>query len=204
VSEAVLGLGSNVGDRLATLTAAVHALADVVEIEDVSGVYETEPWPPAGQPGHVEQLPYYNLVALARTDLDPHELLDEVQRIEDAFGRERGGQRYGPRTLDIDLLMVGDRQLDTPRLTLPHPRIAERAFVLVPMLEVLPGRTLPDGRRLARLLADLMPVEGIELVVRLDDVATRRLPRPPGPPGPPSSAGRPERDATADEHGAGG
>jgi 2-amino-4-hydroxy-6-hydroxymethyldihydropteridine diphosphokinase len=147
----MLGLGANVGDALETLTAAVYALDDVTgfAVEDVSGVYETPPWPAPPDPRAVEQDPYLNLVVRGRTTLAPHELLAETQLIEAAFGRDRSReQRWGPRTLDIDLLVVGDHQLDTPDLVLPHPRLAERAFVLVPLLEVWPGGTLPDGRRL--------------------------------------------------------
>lgn len=203
---ALLGLGGNVGDRLETLTAAVYALDDLdgVEVEDVSGVYETAPWPPPSDPAHVEQAPFYNLVVRIVTTLEPLELLREVQLVESAFGRDRTRElRYGPRTLDVDLLLVGDVELDTPELTLPHPRLAERAFVLVPLLEVMPGGALPDGRRLTTLLADLAPVEGIELVVRLDEVPTRRLPRPAGPAGPPASTTRPGVEPVAREHGAG-
>ncbi len=184
----LLGLGSNVGDALETLTAAVHALDDVdgLAVEDVSGVYETPPW------GGVEQEPFLNLVVRARTTLEPHALLAETQLIEAAFGRDRSREvRWGPRTLDIDLLLVGEQVLDTPTLTLPHPRIAERAFVLVPLLEVLPGGALPDGQRLTALLAALAPIEGIELVVRLEDVPGRHVIRPDGPVGGRASFSRP-------------
>lgn len=195
MSEQVwLGLGANVGDALETLTAAVYALDDIdgFAVDDVSGVYQTPPWPPPEDPRSVTQESYLNLVVRGVTNLDPHELLAETQLIEAAFGRDRLREvRWGPRPLDIDLLLVGDRQLDTPELTLPHPRIAERAFVLVPLLEVAPGGALPDGRRLTQLLGALAPIEDIELVVRLDDVPTRRLPRPAGPSGGPATFRRP-------------
>jgi 2-amino-4-hydroxy-6-hydroxymethyldihydropteridine diphosphokinase len=188
MSETVLlGLGSNVGDRLETLTSAVYALDDVdgLVLEDVSGVYETPPWPPPGDPGAVEQEPYYNLVARGVTSLEPHELLAELQLIEAAYGRDRASeQRWGPRTIDIDVLLIGDREIDTPDLVVPHPRLAERAFVLVPLLEVMPGGALPDGRRLTSLVAALAPLEGIELVVRLEEVPGRRVERPKGPSAP--------------------
>jgi 2-amino-4-hydroxy-6-hydroxymethyldihydropteridine diphosphokinase len=189
VSEQVLlSLGSNVGDPLETLTAAVFALDDVdgLAVADVSGVYETPPWPPPEE-GGVEQPPFHNLVVLALTTLEPHALLAELQLIEAAFGRDRDREvRWGPRTLDIDVLLHGEREVDTDDLVVPHPRLAERAFVLVPLMEVLPGGSLPDGRRLATLLGALAPIEGIELVVRLDEVPGRRVPRPEGPsaPGP--------------------
>jgi 2-amino-4-hydroxy-6-hydroxymethyldihydropteridine diphosphokinase len=191
---AFLGLGSNVGDRIETLTAAVYAIDDVdgVVVEDVSGVYETDPWPPPDDPRSVTQEPYHNLVVRAVTTLDPHELLAETQLIERALGRDRGREvRWGPRTIDIDLLIVGDRQVDSDELTLPHPRMHERAFVLVPLVEVMPGGALPDGRRIATLLGALTPIEGIDLVLRLDDVPTRRIARPEGPSAPPASFTRP-------------
>jgi 2-amino-4-hydroxy-6-hydroxymethyldihydropteridine diphosphokinase len=205
VSERVLlGLGSNVGDRLETLTAAVYAIDDLdgVVVEDVSGVYETAPWPPPGDPRAVHQEPYLNLVVRAATSLDPHALLAEVQLLEAAFGRDRANEvRWGPRPLDIDLLLFGDRELDTPDLVVPHPCLPERAFVLVPLLEVLPGGVLPDGRRLAALLRDLAPIEGVELVVRLAEVPGDHVPRPDGPTAPPASFGR--RPGVEDLGGAG-
>src|SRR5680860_671742 len=139
MSEPVwLGLGANVGDALETLTAAVYALDDIdgFAVDDVSGVYETPPWPPPGDPRSVTQEPFLNLVVRGLTNLEPHSLLAETQLIEAAFGRDRTREiRWGPRPLDIDLLLVGDRHVETAELTLPHPRIAERAFVLVPLLE---------------------------------------------------------------------
>jgi 2-amino-4-hydroxy-6-hydroxymethyldihydropteridine diphosphokinase len=194
VSETVLlGLGSNVGDRVETLAAAVFAIDDLdgVVVEDVSAVYETEPWPPPDDPRSVHQEPFHNLVVRAVTSLDPHELLAETQLLETAFGRDRSTEvRWGPRTLDIDLLLFGDRVMDTDDLTIPHPRLAERAFVLVPLVEVLPGGTLPDGRRVTELLRALAPIEGIELVQRLPEVPGFRIERPEGPSGPPASLRR--------------
>jgi 2-amino-4-hydroxy-6-hydroxymethyldihydropteridine diphosphokinase len=205
MSERVLlGLGSNVGDRLETLTSAVYALDDVegLVVEDVSGVYETPPWPPPGEPGAVEQDPYLNLVVRGVTSLDPHDLLAELQLIEAAYGRDRASeQRWGPRTIDIDVLLHGEREIDTPDLVVPHPRLAERAFVLVPLLEVMPGGALPDGRRLTGLLAALAPLEDIELVVRLDEVPGRRVERPAGPSAPRAYLSG-AADGSADDSGA--
>lgn len=195
--QVVLGLGANVGDALETLTAAVHVLDDIdgLAVEDVSGVYRTPPWPAPPDPRAVPQDDYLNLVVLARTSLGPRELLAETQLVEAAFGRDRTReQRWGPRPLDIDLLLLEDTVLETPELTLPHPRIAERGFVLVPLLEVLPGGALPDGRRFTRLLAALAPLDGIDLEVRLDEVPHRRLTRPDGPSAPPASRTRPGHD----------
>jgi 2-amino-4-hydroxy-6-hydroxymethyldihydropteridine diphosphokinase len=198
VSEvAFLGLGANVGDALETLTAAVYALDDLegVAVDEVSGVYRTPPWPPPEDPRAVAQDDFLNLVVRVVTSLEPHALLAETQLIEAAFGRDRTREvRWGPRPLDIDLLLVGERGIDEPDLTLPHPRIAERAFVLVPLLEVAPSGRLPDGRRLTQLLRDLAPIEDIDLEVRLDEVPTHHLARPEGPGGPPASFGRPGVD----------
>jgi 2-amino-4-hydroxy-6-hydroxymethyldihydropteridine diphosphokinase len=199
VSETVLlGLGSNVGDRVETLAAAVFAIDDLdgVVVEDVSAVYETEPWPPPDDPRSVHQEPFHNLVVRAVTSLSPHELLAETQLLEAAFGRDRRTEvRWGPRTLDIDLLLFGDQVIDTPTLTIPHPRLAERVFVLVPLIEVLPGGTLPDGRRITELLRALAPIEGIDLVQRLPEVPGFHIERPEGPSAPPASLrGRPDVD----------
>lgn len=194
---AFLSLGANVGDALETLTAAVYAVDDLdgFAVEEVSGVYETAPWPPRGDPRHVPQDPYLNLVVRGRTTLTPHALLAETQLLETAFGRDRATeQRWGPRPLDIDLLLVGDAVVDTPDLVVPHPRLTERAFVLVPLLEVWPGGTLPDGRRVTQALNALAPIEGIDLVVRLEDVPGRHLTRPAGPGGGAPSFERPGLD----------
>jgi 2-amino-4-hydroxy-6-hydroxymethyldihydropteridine diphosphokinase len=189
-----LGLGANVGDALETLTAAVYAIDDVdgVVVTDVSGVYRTPPWPAPPDPRAVPQDDYLNLAVVGVTSLSPLELLDELQLIEAAFGRDRDREvRWGPRPLDIDLLLLGEVELDTERLVLPHPRITERAFVLVPLLEVLPGGVLPGGRRLTAALSALAPIEDIELEVRLEDVPGGRLARPEGPSSPPAGFARP-------------
>ncbi len=147
---AFLGLGGNVGDALETLTSACYALHDStgIAVEDVSGIYETEPW------GGVDQPAFLNCVVRIRTTLSPHELLEELQTTEAAFGRDRSGEeRWGPRTLDIDLLLYGDETIATDDLVVPHPRMHERAFVLVPLLEVFPGGALP-GRPAADDPAD--------------------------------------------------
>ncbi len=192
-----LSLGANVGDALETLTAAVYALDDLdgFAVEDVSAVYETDPWPPPDDPRHVPQDPYLNLVVRGRTALTPGALLRQTQLLETAFGRDRTTeQRWGPRPLDIDLLLVGDERIATVDLELPHPRLAERAFVLVPLAEVWPGGALPDGRRVTQALAALAPITGIELVVRLDEVPGGHVTRPDGPGAPPASFERPGLD----------
>ncbi len=126
--RAFLALGSNLGDRLAHLRGAVAAMPDVV---GVSRVYETAP---VGGP---EQGQYLNAVVELDTDLTPRELLDLCHRLEDAAGRVRA-ERWGPRTLDVDVLLVGDVVVDEPDLQVPHPRLWERAFVLVPLADLAP------------------------------------------------------------------
>ncbi len=134
-----VALGSNLGDRRAHLCAAVEGLPGVVA---VSGVYETDPvGGPGGQP------PYLNAVVELETDLSPRALLGIGQGLEAAAGRVRD-TRWGPRTLDVDILLVGDLTVDEPDLTVPHPRLRERAFVLVPLHDVAPdlvGRRPVDG-----------------------------------------------------------
>jgi 2-amino-4-hydroxy-6-hydroxymethyldihydropteridine diphosphokinase len=201
----LLGLGANVGDAMATLAAAVELIGELdgVTVEEVSSVYETPPWPPPDDPRHVPQDPYLNLVVRGRTRLAPEVLLGQLLELEALLGRDRRGEtRWGPRPIDIDLLVLADEVRDTDVLTLPHPRLAERAFVLVPALEVWPGGTLPDGRRLGALLASLAPVEDILLVDRLDDVPSSHLRRPDGPVAPAASFDRPALEQVARAHGA--
>lgn len=148
---AVLSLGSNTGDRLANLQGAINSFADTPEVNmvTVSSVYETEPLDaPDGSPA------FLNAVLLADTTLSVAVLLDRAMAIEDAFGRERLDAN-GPRTLDVDLITVGDRQSDTDELQLPHPRAHERVFVLVPWLEVDAAASIPDRGKVVDLLADL-------------------------------------------------
>jgi 2-amino-4-hydroxy-6-hydroxymethyldihydropteridine diphosphokinase len=138
-----LSIGSNLGDRAAHLRAAVTGLAGEGEILAVSGVYETPPW------GDPDQPSYYNAAVLARGDHNVHEWLRITQRIEELQHRTRDPQRrYGPRTLDIDLIAAWEEDgspiiVDDPELTLPHPRAHQRAFVLRPWLEIQPYARLP-------------------------------------------------------------
>ncbi len=148
---AYLGLGSNVGDRRGHLRAAIAALRDHgVEVEAVSSAYETEP---VGEV--LEQPDFLNAVVRVRTDLDQEELLGLCKAIEVERGRMLGGPRHGPRPLDVDLLLVGELEVRTERLTLPHPQVRGRRFVLEPLLELDPELTLPDGTVLAEALASL-------------------------------------------------
>ncbi|MEX0755401.1 MAG: 2-amino-4-hydroxy-6-hydroxymethyldihydropteridine diphosphokinase [Actinomycetota bacterium] len=144
--DAFLGLGANLGDRLATLQAAADRIGatDGIELLGSSRVYETVP---VGGP---EQPDYLNAVVRVRTSLEPHTLLDALHGIEAALGRERT-VRWGPRTIDIDILTYGDAAIDDPDLEVPHPRMHERAFVLVPLLELIADPRLPGGRRVRDL-----------------------------------------------------
>ena len=134
-TRAFLGLGSNLGDRRRHLNEAVQSLAGLVA---VSQVYETDPV--GGPPG---QSPYYNCVVQLETQLSPRQLLGVCHRLESAAGRIRN-ERWGPRTLDVDLLLVGDLQVADPDLILPHPRMWERRFVLAPLAELDPA-LVPDA-----------------------------------------------------------
>jgi 2-amino-4-hydroxy-6-hydroxymethyldihydropteridine diphosphokinase len=148
-----LGLGSNVGRREDHLRAAVAALREHgVEVDAASSLYETEP---VGEV--LDQPDFLNGVIRIETDLEPNDLLDLCKAIEVERGRMLGGQRHGPRPLDVDLLLLGDIVLATDRLTLPHPQVTSRRFVLEPLLELDPGLTLPDGTRLSHALAELGP-----------------------------------------------
>ncbi|MBA1264415.1 2-amino-4-hydroxy-6-hydroxymethyldihydropteridine diphosphokinase [Stutzerimonas sp. NM35] len=156
-----IGLGSNLaepGEQLRCALMALDALPDC-HLAAVSSLYASDPLGPADQPR------YNNAVAALDTRLSPLQLLDALQAIEQAQGRERKAERWGPRTLDLDILLFGERLLDEPRLTVPHYHLHARAFVLYPLAEIAPpDLQLPDGRLLAELLA-ACPFEGIE---RLD------------------------------------
>jgi 2-amino-4-hydroxy-6-hydroxymethyldihydropteridine diphosphokinase len=147
-SPAVLAIGSNLGDRLETLQGGVDAIAGIerVRVTAVSPLYETAPVGGPPQPD------YLNAVILVRTTLPPCDLLDQLHEIEAAFDRVRL-VRWDARTLDIDIITYGDERGDDPELTLPHPRAAERAFVLAPWHDLDPGATLPGLGPVADLLA---------------------------------------------------
>lgn len=142
----VLGLGSNLGDRDAALRAALQSLAPAYQIEQLSSVYETAPQLVVDQPV------YHNLVCAGRARLSPHDLLRFLKTLEQQLGR-RPSYRYGPREIDLDILLYGDQIINTPDLTIPHPRMAERAFVLVPLAEILPDLLHPMLGQPIRALA---------------------------------------------------
>jgi 2-amino-4-hydroxy-6-hydroxymethyldihydropteridine diphosphokinase len=155
--RAVLSLGSNLGNRLETLQGAIDALEDTpgVRIKAVSPVYETEPWgvEPDSQPT------YFNAVVVLKTTLPPSSLLERAHAVEEAFNRVRD-ERWGPRTIDVDIVAYADVVSDDPVLTLPHPRAHERAFVLAPWHDVDPEAQLPGRGPVAQLLATV-PQEGV-------------------------------------------
>ena len=143
-----LGLGSNVGDRLANLRAARDALGEHgVEVLAASSVYETAP-----QGEVTDQPDFLNACLQVRTELGPEELLGANKAVERELGRAPGGVRHGPRPIDVDVLLLGDLEFHSERLALPHPEVTSRRFVLEPLLEVDPELALPDGTALASKL----------------------------------------------------
>jgi len=152
----LLGLGSNVGERRGHLQAAVGAIAAAgVAVLASSSTYDTDP---VGEV--LEQASFLNACLLVRSALAPLALLDTVKRLERELGRERG-VRHGPRTIDIDILLLGELALSEERMVLPHEQLLTRRFVLIPALELDFELCLPDGRRLADALARLSPAEGV-------------------------------------------
>jgi 2-amino-4-hydroxy-6-hydroxymethyldihydropteridine diphosphokinase len=157
-------MGSNVGDREDHLRGAVRLLAEGgVEVDAVSSLYETEP---VGE--ILDQPDFLNAAARIRTDLAPEELLDLCKAIEIEQGRIFAAPRHGPRPLDVDLLLLGDLELETERLKLPHPEVTNRRFVLAPLLELDPELALPDGTRLAEAMAALGEAQRAERVGTLE------------------------------------
>jgi 2-amino-4-hydroxy-6-hydroxymethyldihydropteridine diphosphokinase len=147
-----LGLGSNVGDRLANLLAAVEALNERgVRVLARSSVYETAP-----QGEILDQPDFLNAAVEIDAELGPEELLDVCKEVERALGREAGKPRHSPRPIDVDLLLLDEIEWVSDRLTLPHPEVTSRRFVLEPLLELDPDLALPNGRRLADALPPLM------------------------------------------------
>jgi 2-amino-4-hydroxy-6-hydroxymethyldihydropteridine diphosphokinase len=155
-----LGLGSNIGDSRAHLRAVVAALpGHGVDVLGSSSLYETEPV------GLVlDQRDFLNACLRVKTDLGPEELLDACKAVEREVGRPAGGPRHAPRVIDVDLLLLGDLRYRSERLTLPHPEVSSRRFVLVPLLELCPDLTLPTGERLQESLRALGPGQAVRRV----------------------------------------
>lgn len=149
MTRAYVGIGANLGDREETIRRAVELL-DVtpgIEVAAVSTLTETDPV------GYADQPRFLNGAAALDTALSPRALLDRLLAVEQELGRVRGkGPRYGPRAIDLDLLLYGDGVVDEPGLIVPHPRLAERRFALEPLHQLDPGLRLPDGRRVRDLL----------------------------------------------------
>ena len=148
-----VGLGANLGDRRAAIEAALARLGRIARVEAVSHPYETAPRDLEDQPA------FLNAGARVASDLDPPALLRAVKALERELGRDPGGVRFGPRAIDCDLLLWEGGEWDDEALTIPHPRLAERRFALLPLLEIDPGLALPDGRALADLAAAIDPAE---------------------------------------------
>lgn len=148
-----LGLGSNLGDRIASLRAAIHNLEPIVTIDAMSSVWDTAPEIVEDQPR------YLNAVAAGWTDLDPFALLHAIKRIERTLGRQPAG-RYGPRAIDIDILLYGDWRVDSKELVIPHPLLPERAFVLEPLSEIAPHVIHPRlGQTIVEMLKRRPPAD---------------------------------------------
>jgi 2-amino-4-hydroxy-6-hydroxymethyldihydropteridine diphosphokinase len=145
MTRAYVGVGANLGDREATIRAALEALPGLV---GVSKLRETDPV------GVVDQPPFLNAAAALETELTPRELLDTLLAVERELGRERR-ERWGPRTIDLDLLLYGDETIDEPGLTVPHPRLHERRFALEPLLDLDPELAIPGRGRVTDVLAGL-------------------------------------------------
>ena len=145
MTVAYVGLGANLGDR----EAALRRAAELIGARRLSSIRETEPW------GYADQPWFLNAVAELETALEPRALLDRLLAVERELGRDRSGPRWGPRTIDLDLLLYGDRVVDEPGLAVPHPRLRERAFVLEPLAELAPSLEIPGNGTVQALLAGL-------------------------------------------------
>jgi 2-amino-4-hydroxy-6-hydroxymethyldihydropteridine diphosphokinase len=156
ITRAFIGFGSNVGDRLQSLQRAMKHLTETigVQVRGVSSVYETAPIGPAAQAW------FLNAVAAVDTRLSPATLLNQTQAIERALGRETT-YHWGPRTIDLDILLYGDMQVRTATLTIPHAELCHRAFVMIPLLEIDPGLVLPDGTAISACLSMLTPSQQV-------------------------------------------
>ena len=158
VIQVCIGLGANLGDASDTLREAVEALdhREGITVREVSRFYRTPAW------GREDQPDFINAVALLETSLTPRALLERLLAVETEFGRHRpDGERWGPRTLDLDLLLYGDAVIDEPGLRVPHPHLHERAFALLPLAEIAPEAEIPGIGMVGKLAAG-MAVDGIE------------------------------------------
>lgn len=149
MTRAYVGLGANLGDREGTIRRAVELLGERVQVVGMSLLRETEPW------GYADQPRFVNAAVAVETKLSPRELLDALLGVESELGRTRDGRRFGPRTIDLDLLLYGEQTVDEPGLHVPHPRLHERRFALEPLAELDPALTVPRRGSVSGLLAEL-------------------------------------------------
>ncbi len=150
MTRAFVGVGANLGHRQATIERAIDLLRAQLDVVAVSTLRETAPW------GYVDQPPFLNGALEVETELSARALLDVLLGVEHELGRVRGGgRRYGPRTIDLDLLVFGEELVDEPGLAVPHPRLPERAFALEPLAELDPALVIPGHGRVSDLLAAL-------------------------------------------------
>ena len=158
-AEVFVGVGSNLAQPIQQVNSAIEALKQITDTElvAVSSLYLSRPMGPQDQPD------YINAVACLRTSLEPLSLLDALQGIEHDHGRKRDGQRWGARTLDLDILLFGEKILNLPRLMVPHPGLHERAFVLYPLSEIKPDLHIPGRGPLSTLLA-ACPEDGLKKI----------------------------------------
>jgi 2-amino-4-hydroxy-6-hydroxymethyldihydropteridine diphosphokinase len=145
LTVAYVGLGSNLGER----ESLIRQAAELIGVRRLSTIIETEPW------GYESQPRFLNAVAEVETELDARGLLDRLLDVERRLGRERAGPQWGPRTIDLDLLLFGDEEIDEPGLIVPHPHLEERRFVLEPLAELAPLRRIPGSGTVQAVLAGL-------------------------------------------------
>jgi 2-amino-4-hydroxy-6-hydroxymethyldihydropteridine diphosphokinase len=158
-NTAFIGLGSNIGDRYQYLVQAVDLLVETpfIELEDISSVYETDPV------GYEDQDLFLNMVIEVKTDLSAEQLLANCMRIEQELGRKRE-IKWGPRTIDLDILLYNQENIETEELVVPHPRMLERSFVMVPLLEICPDINIPKSNKSHFLYRDQYPnTEGVRI-----------------------------------------
>ena len=154
-----LGLGANIGNREANLQMALRGLTRMARVEAVSSLYETDPI------GSVkDQPPFYNAACRIETGLEPESLLRFLNSLEHEIGRRPGGPVGGPRPIDLDILLYEDRTLESKDLTIPHPRLAERAFVLVPLAEIAPDAVHPERGETIAKFAEMVSGEGVRRI----------------------------------------
>ena len=159
--QVYLGIGSNLGDRQANMEKALKLLGDMLQVELVSAIYETEPV------GYVEQPMFLNAVCRGLTELGPLQLLSLVKGMEASLGRVSSFPN-APRTIDLDIIFYGNMIMETPELTIPHPRLEERAFVLIPLLEIAPDLCHPvSGESIKDLAARVQGREGVKKIGKL-------------------------------------